>query len=183
MQQAMADDNWDDDARDLVKPAKTPRFHEAVVVPWLNGRSLNVMMMEDTDDDEYDEEGDDDDFYYEDDDCEYYDNCRWTFGEHRFREFQLVGCGDGAGGEEGRVPPWWNADDDAVGRNGDDTAAERFLSFLFRGRNRPLPVAVVVWLSPRHFVAATRERTRCTGSPMAPRWRTGPAAFGSCSRT
>jgi hypothetical protein len=140
MQQATVDDNWEDDddddaVRDLVRPLKTPRLHETVLRPWLHSRRRAMA----------DDDGDDDALE---------DDYRRTFGERRFREFQLVvRSGEGAGGQEGRVlPPWWSAADDDAG------AAERFLSFLLRPRT---VVVVVVWLSPRHFVA-------CDGNPRHP---------------
>jgi hypothetical protein len=132
------DDNWEDDddaVRDLVKPLKTPRLRELVLRPWLRSRRRALMDRDEQGDDELEDDEEDEDY-------------RRTLGEHRFREFQLVGSGDAAGDDEGRaVPPW------LLQGNGDDTAAVRFLSFLFRRRRHPHAVIVVVWLSPHHFVA------------------------------
>jgi hypothetical protein len=144
-------DNWDDDddaVRDLVTPLKSPRLHEWVLRPWLRSRRRAMADDDgDDDDDDDDEQGDD----------EFEDDYRRTFGEHRFREFQLVvGSGDAAGDDACRVVPPW-----LLQGNGDDAgAAGRFLSFLFRRRRHPhaVDVVVVVWLSPHHFVA-------CDGNP------------------
>jgi hypothetical protein len=75
MQYLNADGNWED-IRDLVEPARRPRFPESVLDPWHRSQRANV-----ADDFANDADG---------------DRRRRTLPESRYREFQLVGS-DGGG--------------------------------------------------------------------------------------